>query len=481
MMHFKCFAVAGLVTWMSVTGWSAEVDVAEPAAESSAVADTPVTSPQSTSLDSSTSLSESGKTILEIAEVEPWDYSPYRVLIWLVSDDPSVNADSMKAELRAFLDRDYFSVWRFNLADAPAAIRSAAVRDIGGLSYDSITAADPVLAVKRDHPEAVRIRIAKNVGEFVGKVYGTKGRIEEVKRRAAAVGDATIDGVVNRLEAVEGDAGEVQDLWVKDETEAVLVSRGMAITLTEPAAKLMTPRISNLVSDAVDRYDKIFIVRVKRDVIPHQVDAVEFDSLMRHFGPVASVQAATERSLPHAVGRAISKAFAPVVRIENAGQSTAVGLLRAGGLIVDDSSPANIRIDDVLEPMTRKNDRNGKPILIGPLDWSFLLVSEPEIAVLRGAKGIGLKTGDQLVSVLHVVIRRRVIAHNDLPQPLHATGTNVTWHHGAHRKPVVRRQRHAVHLQRDKRTRHVLRIEKRLGNGNRTTKRNRVAPFGDLI
>jgi hypothetical protein len=267
------------------------------------------------------------------------------------------------------------------------------------LSYDSITAADPVLAVKRDHPEAVRIRIAKNVGEFVSKVYGTKGRIEEVKRRAAAVGDATIDGVVNRLEAVEGDAGEVQALWVKDETEAVLVSRGMAITLTEPAAKLMTPRISNLVSDAVDRYDKIFIVRVKRDVIPHQIDAVEFDSLMRHFGPVASVQAATERSIPHAVGRAITKAFAPVVRIENAGQRSAVGLLRAGGLIVDQNSPANIRLDDVLEPMTRKNDRNGKPILIGPMDWSFLLVTEPEIAVLRAAKGTGLKTGDQLVSV----------------------------------------------------------------------------------
>ena len=35
------------------------------------------------------------------------------------------------------------------------------------LSYDTITAADPVLAVKRDHREAVRIRIAKNGADVI--------------------------------------------------------------------------------------------------------------------------------------------------------------------------------------------------------------------------------------------------------------------------------------------------------------------------
>ena len=39
-------------------------------------------------------------------------------------------------------------------------------------------------------------------------------------------------------------------------------------------------------------------------------------------------------------------------------------------------SPAWIRVGDVLEPMTRKNDRNGNPIMIGPLDWAFLHVKE---------------------------------------------------------------------------------------------------------
>ena len=64
------------------------------------------------------------------------------------------------------------------------------------------------------------------------------------------------------------------------------------------------------------------------------------------------------------------------VRIENAGQRSAVGLLRAGGLVLDENSPAAVKIGDVLRPMTRKNDRNGKPILIGPIDWAFLLGTE---------------------------------------------------------------------------------------------------------
>lgn len=347
----------------------------------------------------SPSPAEFQQNIFEIAEREPWDYSPYRVLIWLVCDDPSVTAASIESQLRPFLDRDFFSLWRFNVADAPAAIRSGAQRNIDALSFESITASDPVLAIKRDHSEAVRIRIAKNVGQFVTKVYGTRGRIEEVRQRASQLGDPTIDGVADRLQAISGDADDIAAMWAQDDVEGVLVSRGMAMTLTDPEAKLITPRISGLVGDAVDHYDKIFVVRIRRDVIPHQVEAVEFDTLMRHFGPVARVRAFGRKELPQAVGRAVTQAFAPIVRIDNAGQRSATGLLRAGGLITDEDSPANIRVDDVLEPMTRKNDRNGNPILIGAIDWAYLLVEEPEIAVLQAARGAKIRIGDQVASV----------------------------------------------------------------------------------
>ena len=308
----------------------------------------------------------------------PWDYSPYRVLIWLVSDNPDVTVSSIEQPLRKFLDRDYAAVWRVRIAEAPRAVATAAQRNMGGMDYDVITAADPVLAVKRDHKDAVRLRIPENVAQYVTKVYGTAGRIEEVKKRAAEKGDKTVSGVGKLLEVVEGDAMAVRDLWADEKTEAVLVSRGIASMLDNPEAKLILPDLTNLVSRAVEKYDKIFIVRVQADQVPARIEVVELDTLMRHFGPVAKMQAEDRWALPEAIGRTLTLAFAPVVRIDNAGQKKATGLLRAGGLIVDKDSPADLKVGDVLEPMTRKNDRNGKPIIIGPIDWAFLHVTDFE-------------------------------------------------------------------------------------------------------
>jgi len=305
----------------------------------------------------------------------PWDYSPYRVLIWLVSDDPKVSVSSIEQPLRKFLDRDYAAIWRVRIAQAPRAVATAAWRDMGGMNYDMITAADPVLAIKRNHKDAVRLRIPENVAQYVTKVHGTAGRIEEVKKRAAAYGDKTFSGVAERLEVVQGDATVVQDLWADEETEAVLVSRGFASTLSDPEAKLILPDFANLVSKSVETCDKIFIVRVQTDRLPVQIEAVEMDTLMRHFGPVAKLNAESRWTLPEAIGRTLTRAFSPVVRIDNAGQKRATGLLRAGGLILDKDSPAGLKVGDVLEPMTRKNDRNGKPFIIGPIDWAFLNVT----------------------------------------------------------------------------------------------------------
>ena len=104
----------------------------------------------------------------------------------------------------------------------------------------------------------------------------------------------------------------------------------------------------------MEAYDKIFIARLESTSVPMQVSVVEMDTLMRHFGPVAKMQSGSRNTLTTTIGKTITRAFAPVVRIDNAGQRAATGLLRASGLIVDDDSPANLEMGDVLEPMIRK-------------------------------------------------------------------------------------------------------------------------------
>ena len=319
---------------------------------------------------------ENYKKLNKSAEQElPWDYSPYKVLIWLVSDSPEISVSTIEQPLRKFLDRDYSAIWRVTIAKAPRAVATAAQRNMAGMDYDTITAADPVLAVKRDHKDAIRIRVAENVAQYVEKIYGTGGRIQEVKQRSALLGDKTVSGVGPKLTVVDGDAVAVSELWAEEKTEAVLVSRGTARALDEPEAKVILPKLANLVSRAVDAYDKIFIVKLQANEVPTKVSVVEMDTLMQHFGPVAETEGGTRHTLPTTIGKTITRAFAPVVRVDNAGARSATGLLRASGLIMDENSPAKLKVGDVLEPMTRKNDRNGRPFVIGPIDWAFLNVT----------------------------------------------------------------------------------------------------------
>ena len=173
-MHLRSYTFAALLIWTSPVGWSSDAgDVENLSAGSAEVVAAKPQSAVAEVADANLSVSRAITSplpqpvlVAEDGEEIPWDFSPYQVLVWLVSDDPAVSAKSIEKPLRSFLDRDFAAVWRLNVADAPAAIRIASLRDIGSLSYDVITSADPVLAVKRDHPDAVRIRIAKNVGRI---------------------------------------------------------------------------------------------------------------------------------------------------------------------------------------------------------------------------------------------------------------------------------------------------------------------------
>jgi hypothetical protein len=150
----------------------------------------------------------------------------------------------------------------------------------------------------------------------------------------------------------------------------------MAETLTEPEAKIIVPPISGQVIDAAEVYDKIFIVRVRTGTTPMKVEGVEFDTLMRYFGDTSNATVSSFNLLPEVVGTTLRDVFAPVARIDDAGKNNAVGLVRASGLVTDENSPALVNVGDVLVPMVRKDDRNGNPISIGPLDWAYLLAKE---------------------------------------------------------------------------------------------------------
>jgi hypothetical protein len=311
-----------------------------------------------------------------LAEEQPWDYSPYRVLVWIASRNPQYTASTLREPVLEYLDRQFYSVWRADIADAPPPVATAAYRSMDQLSYDSITAADPVIAVKRDHPDAIRIQSVRSLPDYVNTVGSTQGLRDEVIRRATDYGDPSLRGSAGKLGVFEGDALTLAGTWNDAQTEALLVTRGQAATFQEPGAKLLDLPITELVSTTIEQYDKIYIVRISEPGERPVVAVSELETLMRYFGAPVSAPFLSGYDLPNVIGHCIGEAFSPMVRIDDAGQSNATGMIRAAGLIVDTDSPADVPVGSVLLPMIRKNDRNGKPIALGRIEWAYLIATE---------------------------------------------------------------------------------------------------------
>lgn len=313
----------------------------------------------------------------------PWDYDPYRVMIWIAG----VDAETTEAELRGpvlnFLDRDFAAVWRTDVAAAPPETAVLARRDFDAMDYDQLTAKDPVVALKRDHEHAARIRFPSDVAEKVGRILATANYAGEVARQAESVGDAALDGIVERFEPVDGDLLTVAEKWSDEATEAVLLPRGMALML-DPQPKLIELAVAQRASALFEQNDKVFLVLIDSDGAETAIAVREIDCLTRMAGPVVRDVAGDTDEIPAAIGHAVTAAFAPMVRLDDVGTQAVRGRVRAGGLVTADDSPAAIQVGDFLQPVLRRDDRNGDPMFLGVVDWTYLAVTEqdgPKVAM----------------------------------------------------------------------------------------------------
>jgi hypothetical protein len=309
-----------------------------------------------------------------------WDFDPYRVLILIASDRPEINAQSIGPEMMQSLERDFFAVWRVAIEDAPASLATIMQRDMQLLSYQRMTAADPILVIKKDHPKNAQIRTIPNVIEFISKIHSSTFLVDQLQANAPENQTEVLAQLAKKIEVLPANK-TVAEFWTEDTCEAMLTTQGKVGELTQPKSRSLPVPSTQLFSKTIDQYDKIFFVRVRRQQSIPDVTVIEMDTLMRHFGAPAKVELEIPETDADRIVSAITEAFRPILRIDEAGRKNATGLIRAGGLIVDPKSPASLQVGDILEPMIRMNDRNGVPFLIGPMDWSFLLTTKVETPI----------------------------------------------------------------------------------------------------
>ncbi|MCS7303962.1 MAG: hypothetical protein NZ602_02480 [Thermoguttaceae bacterium] len=120
--------------------------------------------------------------------------------------------------------------------------------------------------------------------------------------------------------------------------------------------------------------DKLLLVAVRASAGAYQIKAREWDVRTRLFGAVASAMVVQPAKLGQVALHTLIEAFCPLARIDRPKQGQA--LLRPRGMALPrpPGSPQWIKPGTILRPVLRKSDRQGNPISIKPVDWTYLVV-----------------------------------------------------------------------------------------------------------
>ena len=162
--------------------------------------------------------------------------------------------------------------------------------------------------------------------------------------------------------------------WDTEIIEAPADLRSTMLIDTE----LVTPEeLSNVAAESLVK-DKIILLTVHVNPREFIVEARELDCRTRLFGTRVRRVVRQPDLLAVTCFEAVADSFRAVTRLEEGAPKSAIVRIRAGGLVLDQSSPCYVGADDVLFPIQRNNDRAGQPSKIVPIEWTYLQVQTPD-------------------------------------------------------------------------------------------------------
>ena len=176
------------------------------------------------------------------------------------------------------------------------------------------------------------------------------------------------------------------------EVSAEVVPPQWAGYLRDGVEGITLDQINAVDPDLTETFDKLIFARLSEEYVQFFAEARELDCRTRYWGPVRKRTALQPELIDARAYDAVLNCFAPLVRVGRKLEDGTVDcVLRAGFLIVEDSSPAQLNERDLLLPITRHNGRDGlpRPNGIVPSPWTFLSVKSTE----GGKINCGLHSG----------------------------------------------------------------------------------------
>ncbi len=185
-----------------------------------------------------------------------------------------------------------------------------------------------------------------------------------------------------RVEAHIGPAWDARLVEPDDELRRAL--------LADP--KALVPEHLPAVLRDLKHADKVFLVVVHSAPDGFDVIAREFDVRTAQLGiPVAAV-ARQAGKLCDACYWAVSRAFAPLARVVAVERDQVTLRVRAGTLAAMRPGAPTVQPQDVLRPVLRQVDRQGKLRAVATVPWTFVTVDKVQQAEVIGTLYTGLRS-----------------------------------------------------------------------------------------
>jgi hypothetical protein len=355
-------------------------------------------------------------------EPEIWEYSPYKVKVWLsisptLSLSPKTEAE-LHRRIAEYAELNFGPTWNVSVEATPDALFGSVLYRLDELTVDQLLSRELILMIgKTEEAKKAYLKVnppppkppvdPKNPPKKLSKAE--QETLADLEAKAASLQSIrTLESATEKLKSIaihplqysglQRDILPYMDkkLWVDFKaivkpftvsSDELVRQMGNGETLAAFVQRIDVPKFKNVARQLPTRLpwqpesllrnnDKIFMASVDRVDGKIQIQVKELDSFVRRMSEISKAEVVYASDIPRAVAALTLETFSPMVRIEENDFKTAVLRVKAAGLVTTEEHPIRIGPGDVILPVIRRDDSNGNPTVLQPIPYTFLAVTE---------------------------------------------------------------------------------------------------------
>ncbi|MCY2985922.1 MAG: hypothetical protein NTY15_20025 [Planctomycetota bacterium] len=360
---------------------------------------------------------------------EVWEYSPYRVKVWVsVSPTLSLSDESEREihrQISEYAELNFGPTWAIQVESTPDALFGSVLYRLDDLTADQLLARELILVVGKSDEAKAEFLIMNPPppkppeDPKAPKKKRTKEEIEnmaDLEARAASLQSVrTLEAAIQKIKHIAIQplqyAGMKRDIvpfldkkqWVdfkeivkpfqgtNEELQNQLASGKIIGALVQKqdlekfkkVARTLPTRLPWQPEALLRDNDKIFLASVDKVGESIRIQVKELDSFVRRMGEIAAADVVCKQDIARTVAELAKVAFSPIVRIEETDFKTAVLRVKATGLLTKEDHPIRVLPGDVLLPIIRRDDPNGNPTVLQTIPFTFIAITEKIDSVSR--------------------------------------------------------------------------------------------------